>query len=157
MEDARHINMNAKTYQTINFDFMISVEDILQRNDLKNTACRKYIVGELLQSRTAMSEQELKGSSDLFDRVTFYRTLKTLEEHEVIHRIVLNDNTVKYALTRQKQGLAHIHSHFHCERCDEVLCLRGKTRFEAELPEGNRQREVFVVIEGSCASCSANA
>ena len=52
MEDARHINMNAKTYQTINFDFMISVEDILQRNDLKNTACRKYIVGELLQSRT---------------------------------------------------------------------------------------------------------
>jgi len=38
-----------------------------------------------------------------------------------------------------------------------VLCLSGKTRFEAELPGGYRQREVFVVIEGSCASCSANA
>lgn len=135
----------------------MNVEEILQRNELKNTACRKYIVGELLQSRAAMSEQELKGSSDLFDRVTFYRTLKTLEEHGVIHRIVLNDNTVKYALTWQKQGEAHIHSHFHCERCDEVLCLRGKTRCEAELPEGYSQREVFVVIEGICSVCSANA
>ncbi len=136
---------------------MMTVEEILQRNELKNTACRKYIVGELLESRAAMSEQELKGSSDLFDRVTFYRTLKTLEEHGVIHRIVLNDNTVKYALTRQKQGNAHLHSHFHCEQCDEVLCLRGKSRFETELPKGYCQHEVFVVIEGVCANCNVNA
>lgn len=141
----------------IKIDRMKNVEEILQRNELKNTACRKFIVGELLQSRTAMSEQELKGNSELFDRVTFYRTLKTLEEHDIIHRIVLNDNTVKYALTRQKQGDTHVHSHFHCERCDEVLCLRGKTRFDAELPEGYRQQEVFVVIEGICATCNANA
>lgn len=136
---------------------MRTVEEILQQSDLKNTACRKYIVGELLQSHSAMSEQEMKGESDLFDRVTFYRTLKTLEEHEIIHRIVLNDNTVKYALTQNNHENAHLHSHFHCERCDEVLCLRGNTHFNAELPDGYSRNDVFIVIEGVCATCNVGA
>lgn len=133
---------------------MITVEEILQENDLRSTGCRKFILGELLKSDAALSENELKGPyPDLFDRVTFYRTLKTLEEKEIIHRIVLNDNSVKYALNRHHHEYEEMHSHFHCEKCDEVLCLSGKTKFEAELPANFIKREVFVVIEGFCADC----
>ena len=134
----------------------MKVEELLHKYDLKNTGCRKFILKELLKSDTAQSENELKGNSDLFDRVTFYRTLKTLEERGVIHKIVLNDNSVKYALSSDHHAEDHLHSHFHCEKCDEVLCLRGKTQFDAELPQGFIMNEVFVVIEGLCAGCVAH-
>jgi Fe2+/Zn2+ uptake regulation proteins len=132
----------------------MTAEEILHTYDLKNTGCRKYILGELLKNDSAMSENELKESfPDLFDRVTFYRTLKTLEDKNIIHKIVLNDNSVKYALSRHHHEDTNIHSHFHCGRCDEVLCLDGKARFDVELPKDFIKKEVFVVIEGLCAGC----
>ena len=132
----------------------MTAEEILNAHDLKNTGCRKFILGELLKSDTALSENEIKDPfPELFDRVTFYRTLKTLEEKDIIHRIVLNDNTVKYALNRHHHDFEEMHSHFHCEKCDDVLCLSGKTKFEAELPRDFIKREVYVVIEGLCAGC----
>lgn len=132
----------------------MTVEEILHAHDLKNTGCRKYILGELLKNEAAMSESELKESyPDLFDRVTLYRTLKTLEDRGIIHRIVLNDNTVKYALNRHHHEDDNLHSHFHCGKCDEVLCLDGVTHFDTELPKGFVSKEVFVVVEGLCADC----
>ena len=111
---------------------MITGEEILNAHDLRNTGCRKFILSELLKNDAALSENELKGPYPvLFDRVTFYRTLKTLEEKGIIHRIVLNDNSLKYALNRHHHEYEEMHSHFHCEKCDEVLCLSGKTKFEA--------------------------
>ncbi len=137
--------------------FMITAEEILKRQDLRSTACRKFIVKSLLENNKAMSENELKGEyPELFDRVTFYRTLITLEDSGVIHKIVLNDNSVKYALNNHHHNESNLHSHFHCEECDEVMCLEGKTKFEAELPDKFVSREVFVVIEGCCADCAGH-
>ncbi|MDD4777184.1 MAG: transcriptional repressor [Fermentimonas sp.] len=136
---------------------MITVEEILRKQDLRGTACRRFIINGLLESDRALSENELKGDfPELFDRVTFYRTLITLEEHGIIHKIVLNDNSVKYALNSHHQNENNLHSHFHCEECDEVLCLEGKTRFEAELPDNFVSHSVFVVIEGFCADCASH-
>ena len=136
----------------------MTVEEILHKYDLKNTGCRKFILSEMLKRETAQSETELKESyPELFDRVTFYRTLKTLEERGIIHKIVLNDNSVKYALSRHHQADEHLHAHFHCEKCDDVLCLLGKTRFDAELPQGFIMNDVFVVIEGVCADCGVHS
>ena len=134
---------------------MITAEKILHKYGLKGTGCRKFIVSRLLESEMALSENEIKGEiTDLFDRVTFYRTLITLEESEIIHKIVLNDNLVKYALNKRHHVIGDLHSHFHCEGCDDVFCLEGKTKFDVELPIDFVQKEVFVVIEGVCASCN---
>ena len=133
----------------------MTVEEILQHHDLKNTGCRKYILNELIKSESALSENEIKASfPELFDRVTFYRTLRTLEESGVIHKIVLNDNSVKYALSHNAHPNDDVHSHFHCIKCDEVLCLHGNTRVETALPDGFVQHEVFLVINGLCGKCN---
>lgn len=132
----------------------MTAEEILQSHDLKNTSCRKYILSELLRKNSALSENEIKEPfPDLFDRVTFYRTLKTLEDKNIIHKIVLHDNSVKYALTHTHKQDENFHSHFHCGKCDQVLCLHGKAFFEVELPQNFIKNEVFVVIEGTCANC----
>lgn len=133
---------------------IMTVEEILHSHSLKSTGCRKYILAELLKSASAMSENELKESyPDLFDRVTLYRTLKTLEDTGIIHRIVLNDNTVKYALNKHHHENEALHSHFHCEKCDEVLCLEGATQFKLELPNEYVIKDVSIVVEGLCANC----
>lgn len=133
----------------------MTIEEILRFHDLKSTGCRKYILGELLKNKAAMSESELKEAyPDLFDRVTLYRTLKTLEDHGIIHRIVLNDNSVKYALNSHHHGNERQHSHFHCEKCDEVLCLDDFPPIDISLPEDFVVKDVIVVVEGICAKCS---
>ncbi|MDO5523360.1 MAG: transcriptional repressor [Bacteroidia bacterium] len=133
----------------------MTVEDILHQHNLKSTGCRKLILSELLESRTALAESEMKVSyPGLFDRVTFYRTLKTLEDAGAIHKIVLQDNTTKYAISRHLGHEQDIHSHFHCGKCDEVFCLQNKIRLDIELPQGFVRHNISMVVEGLCAACN---
>lgn len=129
-------------------------EEILSLHKLKNTACRKMILNELIESKTAKTEQEIKQtSSNLFDRVTFYRTLKTLEETGIIHSIVLGNNVVKYALSHLERDT--IHSHFHCAKCNNVQCMHGVVDIKVNLPQGYTKQSLDVIINGICKDCGS--
>lgn len=131
----------------------MTAEQILKQHNLKNTGCRKYIINELLKSESALSENEIKHSlPDLFDRITFYRSLKTLEEKEIIHRIILHDATVKYALNKSILENGN-HPHFHCVECDEVICLDAQPATPANLPKGFSLNSTQVLFEGTCPHC----
>ncbi|NLO69856.1 MAG: transcriptional repressor [Porphyromonadaceae bacterium] len=128
-------------------------EDILSQYKLKNTACRKMILNELIKSETAMTEQEIKeNSEDIFDRVTLYRTLRTLEHAGIIHSIVLSNNVVKYALT--KFDADKVHSHFHCTRCNDVECLHDAVEVKTNLPAGYILHDLDIVVNGICNNCN---
>lgn len=132
---------------------MIKAEQILKNHNLKNTGCRKFIVNELLKHNTALSENEIKQAlPDLFDRVTFYRSLKTLEENEIIHRIILHDTSVKYALNKNILPSGE-HAHFHCIECNDVVCLETPLNVKPNLPNGFIFESAQVLLEGVCASC----
>lgn len=134
------------------FTFM-DAEKILKLHNLKNTGCRKYIINELLKSESALSEYEIKQSlPDLFDRITFYRSLKTLEEKGIIHRVILHDATSKYALNKDILNNAN-HAHFHCVKCDEVVCLESQIAPPVDLPKGFSLDSAQVLFEGTCPHC----
>lgn len=131
----------------------MNAEQILNHYNLKNTGCRKFIINELLQNDIALSEHQIKQSlPDLFDRVTFYRSLKTLEEKGIIHRVILHDSTVKYALNRENL-LQKAHAHFHCIKCDEVTCLETEMEIPDSLPGGFSVDIMEVLFEGTCPQC----
>jgi len=131
----------------------MDAEQILKNHHLKNTGCRKFIISELLQTPSALSEHEIKQKlPDLFDRVTFYRSLKILEEKEIIHRIVLHDSTVKYALN-QAAIAENEHAHFHCKKCDSVTCLETEIVTTYNLPKGFSIDSIDVLLEGTCPNC----
>lgn len=131
----------------------LSPEEILSHHNLKNTACRKMILNELLESKTALTEQELRDvSGDLFDRVTFYRTLKTLEDAGIIHSIVITNNLVKYAVSEVNRDL--VHSHFHCTKCNEVQCLHDAVEIKTNLPSGFDIQSLDIIINGICNHCN---
>lgn len=131
----------------------MDAEEILKYHKLKNTGCRKFIINELFQNDSALSENEIKQAlPDLFDRVTFYRSLKTLEEYKIIHRIVLQDAVVKYALNREILPDGD-HAHFHCMKCDSVTCLKSELKTPANLPGGFSVNSMDVLLEGTCPEC----
>lgn len=133
----------------------MNAEQILKDHGIKKTVCRKCILDKLIESEnTALTENEMKDAFlGLFDRVTFYRTLKTLEESKVIHRIVLNDATVKYALSGHLV-LANVHPHFHCIGCDKVTCLDSSIIDKnIHLPVGYSVESAQVLFEGKCPDC----
>lgn len=131
----------------------MDAEDILKAHNLKNTGCRKFIVNELLKSENALSENDIKALlPDLFDRVTFYRSLKTLEESGIIHKIVLHDTSVKYAINHKLMH-GESHAHFHCTSCDEVVCLESTKSVLQNVPSEFSVETSQILLEGLCPDC----
>lgn len=88
------------------------IREILHQNNLVRTSCREEIMKAIVASPTPLSEEEIKVAiQGSFDRTTFYRTFKTLIAKEVIHKIVIDNTLVKYAIT-EKQNQSGQHAHF---------------------------------------------
>ncbi|QGY43979.1 transcriptional repressor [Maribellus comscasis] len=127
--------------------------EILQEHNLKRTACREGILSMMLESGLALSENEIKDElSGHFDRTTFYRSFKTLLEKKIIHKIVVDNQRVKYALDN---SLTHKskHAHFYCKECDSVICLDDIPVNEPEVPQGFEASETEIIIKGVCSTC----
>lgn len=127
--------------------------DILNNHSLKRTSCREGLIDVIMAANQALSENEIRERlSGNYDRTTFYRSFKTLEEHNIIHKIVIDNQTVKYAIDTSithKKG----HAHFFCNECHTVKCLKSVTLQNVELPEGYTEEETEIIIKGTCAIC----
>lgn len=87
-----------------------------------------------------------------YDRTTFYRSFKTLEEHNIIHKIVIDGQTVKYALDDATTH-SSTHAHFYCNECHTVTCLDDVPVQRYQLPDGYSESETDVLIKGICPTC----
>ncbi len=134
---------------------MSEARDILRQHMLKRTSCREGIVSLMLEAEHALSELEIRDRlASSYDRTTFYRSFKTLEESGIIHKIVLDSQKVRYAIARR--GYTTGHAHFHCNSCSSVRCLGSASMQPVELPEGFSASEMEVIVHGICRLCSEN-
>ena len=67
---------------------------------------RLLVLKELVEAKSAVSLKELEGKFDRADTATLFRTLKTFESNNLIHKIDDGTGTAKYGLCEE-----------HCE-CD---------------------------------------
>ena len=127
--------------------------DILNSHNLKRTSCREGIIKIVMSANQALSKDEImERLSGNYDRTTFYRSFKTLEEHKIIHKIVIDNQLVKYALDNavtQKEE----HIHFFCNECHTVKCLESVLLQRFQLPYGYSEDETEIIIKGICAFC----
>ena len=132
---------------------LMKPQEVLQAHDLKRTACREGILSTIKDSEHALSEKEIKdGLSGNFDRTTFYRSFKTLLKKNIIHKIVVNNQVVKYALDN-KITHKNKHAHFYCKKCDSVICLDNIPVTEPKIPQGFEASETEIIIKGLCREC----
>lgn len=131
----------------------MNAAELLKSKELKKTAQRILLINILKKKAVALTENDIKeGMGDLYDRITFYRTIQTLLDAEIIHRITINSKTIKYALNEESSHREN-HSHFFCEKCHAVTCLEDTTKFDYQLPKGYTAHECEILIKGTCTRC----
>ena len=134
-------------------------EEILKSKSIAPTAMRLLTLAVLKKQSVAISLTDLEIAMDKTDRVTLYRTIKTFEEHGLVHRIEDGSGIAKFALCQDdcEAGEHHdLHVHFYCTNCKETSCLPQVKIPRVKLPQHFSGTEMELVVRGICAKCSGN-
>jgi Fur family transcriptional regulator, ferric uptake regulator len=139
---------------------MKTTAQLLKMNGLRRTSAREAVLQLLASARRPLSHQEIlrrpKGKGS-FDRVTVYRTLETLHQAGLVHRIQDRDGTSRFC--RHTPGSAGKcggnHIHFLCSKCDKMSCLPEQPLPWVQAPAGAMIHSKQLVVHGFCASCAA--
>jgi Fur family ferric uptake transcriptional regulator len=135
---------------------ILQAQEILHKHKLKRTSCREGIIQVIMNASEALSEHDISEQlSGNYDRTTFYRSFKTLIEKKIIHKIVVDNQMVKYALDNlltHKQP----HAHFYCQVCNCVLCMDNAFVEIPKLPDGYIISESELILKGLCSKCNSH-
>jgi Fur family ferric uptake transcriptional regulator len=106
-----------------------------------------------MKEHKPLSESEIRDKLEgNYDRTTFYRSFKTLEETKIIHKIVIDNHVVKYAINNYITKKPD-HAHFYCQICNTVKCLENVPIQQLNLPLGYVCFETELIIKGTCNLC----
>ena len=132
---------------------MADPSSILHEHNIVRTSCREGIIMAMLEAGRPLSEHEIRDRIEgNYDRSTFYRSFKTLEENDIIHKIVIDHQAVLYALAPSISDKTN-HAHFYCEKCNRVRCLEEYIVSNPELPAGYKAINTEMIIKGFCDDC----
>lgn len=131
------------------------LEKQLKNRNITPTAMRILVLKSLQKSEVALSLSDLETELDQADKATIYRTLKTFEEHKLIHSIEDGTGSVKYALCENNCQCTpeYSHAHFHCHQCNQTFCLRNYQLPDVSLPKNFKAEQTSFVVKGICDRC----
>ncbi len=137
---------------------MSAVSGTLLRDfKLRATPNREEILHLFLLKNYALSHSDIEREIDnSLDRVTVYRTLKTFLDKGLIHKVLDDEGSLKYALCKEACNTAehhHDHVHFKCIKCGQTSCLNVEVPV-VKLPKGYKANEVNLLIQGVCERCN---
>lgn len=130
----------------------------LERRKIKPTAMRIVVLDFITKNSHAVSLKDLEVGLESTDRVTLFRTLKTFQDHKIIHSIDDGTGSIKYAMCTDTCECGYpqdIHVHFHCKICNETQCLPKVKVPAINIPGNYSPEEANVVVKGICNKCTA--
>jgi len=136
---------------------MTEIEKTLENQKVRPTAMRILIYKYLAEKKVAVTLSDIENAFEKADRTTLYRTIKTFEENAIVHQIDDGTGITKYALCQQGCSCAietDLHLHFHCNNCNETICLTDHKIPHIKVPEGFVSENVNLVVKGICDKCS---
>ncbi|HMP98871.1 MAG TPA: transcriptional repressor [Cyclobacteriaceae bacterium] len=132
-------------------------KQLLKEFNLRVTPSRSSILSLFLGANFALSHADLeKGLGPDADRVTVYRTLKSFLDVGLIHKVLDDSGTLKYALCNEPcshNQHQHDHVHFKCQKCGQTNCLEDVSIPGIALPKGYEVQEMSLLIQGICHKC----
>jgi Fur family ferric uptake transcriptional regulator len=130
---------------------------LLRDFNLRSTPNREEILDLFIEKNYALSHSDIEKEIDAsLDRVTVYRTLKTFLDKGLIHKVLDDEGSLKYALCKEACTVAehhHDHVHFKCIKCGQTSCLNIEVP-PIKLPKGYQANEVNLLIQGVCERCN---
>jgi Fur family transcriptional regulator, ferric uptake regulator len=137
---------------------LVRARELLRRASLRATSPRLAVLRTLLRERRPLSHAEVSDvlRADGFDRVTVFRNLHDLAEAGILSRVDVGDHTWRFEMCTEASTFGTRHSHFVCERCNEVSCLYDFST--NSLPQSLVSRAIIgsvaqVVLRGCCRQC----
>jgi Fur family ferric uptake transcriptional regulator len=114
-------------------------------------------IGNTARPSSASEVLEKISAKKDINRVTVYRILDLLVEHQVLNRLGLGEKSQRFCLRSAQEDE---HPHFHCTRCDCYLCLNVP-----HLPLDREAlddlaldiRHIDIRLEGICPACRNKA
>ncbi len=132
-------------------------DNVLKDFKLRSTPTRQDVLRIFLTRDHALSHSDIEREvSDAYDRVTVYRTLKTFLDKGLIHKVLDDEGSLKYALCREACTTSrhhHDHVHFKCNKCGQTSCLEVQIP-TVKLPKGYTTKTINLLIQGICDQCS---
>ena len=132
-------------------------ETLLKGFKLRSTPNRQEILHLFLKKNHALSHGDIEKEIDnSLDRVTVYRTLKTFLDKGLIHKVLDDEGSLKYALCNEACTTAehhHDHVHFKCTKCGQTHCLSIDVP-SIRLRKGYKANAVNLLIQGVCERCN---
>jgi len=146
----------------------------LRGANLRVTSVRLSILNVLSQARRALDAQrvyeavEASSKRSAPDRVTVYRTLNSLVDAGLAHKVDPGDRVFRFSLTDHARCTEHKHVHEHphfvCDSCGTVECLDEEqvvVKRRSANPKGSARstpkrklRQDGVVLHGTCGDCN---
>jgi Fur family ferric uptake transcriptional regulator len=120
---------------------------------------RLNVLKILIQDRQPLSaSQILERFAGKIDRVTLYRTLNTLTEKRLLHRVRGDDQIWRYGIGDTKGTTRHEHAHFVCDECGTVECLSNtsvpeKVAKRTAVRPGYHVEYSELLVHGTCPDC----
>ncbi len=136
---------------------MKEVEKILEAYEVRPTAMRILIYKFMAKKERAVTLTEIENAFGKADRATLSRTIRTFEAKSIVHQIDDGTGIPKYALCESDCNCEveqDLHIHFHCNNCDETVCLTDHKIPMINLPEGYLAENVNLVVKGICEKCN---
>ena len=129
---------------------------MIKQTGARSTAARGTLLNTLLAADHALThnevEQVLADSNSEIERVTLYRVLEWLVDHELAHKILGADRVWRFNAQRHPVPR---HAHFNCTRCGRVFCLENLSPVLAiTLPPGYLMQKAEISLQGLCPACS---
>jgi Fur family ferric uptake transcriptional regulator len=125
---------------------------------LRTTPCRDAVLRAFEEAGYALSQGDIEQRLlTHFDRVTIYRTLKTFLTSGMIHKVLDDQGSIKYAICKsvcKHEAHQHDHVHFKCVQCGQTTCLETVHIPNIPLPEHFIKQESNLLIQGICKPCS---
>ncbi len=138
---------------------MEKIVQLLESKGIRPTAMRLMTYKRLAELEVAISLGDLEKDFKVSERSTLFRTIKTFEEKGVVHQIEDGTGVIKYALCEENCECEvgnDLHLHFHCNNCNETVCLTEHKIPHISLPDGYITEDINLVVKGTCEKCSDN-
>ncbi|MBN2269314.1 MAG: transcriptional repressor [Sedimentisphaerales bacterium] len=134
----------------------LKARQILKSAKLYLTAGRMSVVQALLKADKPLTQEQIAGrlGKKRFDKVTIYRTLKTLVKVGLVHRAFIEDRARHFELAHNCSE-SQCHPHFTCTNCGRTHCLT-----DMAIPGAKKRYKGFLIhrqqtrFEGLCPACA---
>lgn len=138
--------------------YQCNYEKLLSGADLEATANRVRVLEVVGNNKFPLSAGDIYKTlerSGSINRVTVYRILDLLVEHDVVQRISTGGRAFYYGLAPNENHKPH--PHFYCKNCGQMDCLSPESLTVDTEPlwqtYPGRIDKVEIRIDGICKNC----